>query len=88
MDQSDRGRTCATTQRMRAILGTRLVLAAVLALSGCGQDSGPAPAAIPAESYGRIDITYPLDETLFPPDIAAPTFVWVDEADNAEQWKV
>jgi tetratricopeptide (TPR) repeat protein len=73
---------------MRAILGTRLVLAAVLALSGCGQDSGPAPAAIPAESYGRIDITYPLDETLFPPDIAAPTFVWVDEADNAEQWKV
>ena len=61
---------------MRAILGTSLVLAAVLALGGCGQDSGPAPAAVPAESYGRIDITYPLDETLFPPDIAAPTFVW------------
>ena len=73
---------------MRAILRNRLVLAAVLALSGCGQDSGPAPAAVPAESYGRIDMTYPLDETLFPPDIAAPTFVWVDEADNAERWKV
>ena len=54
------------------------MLAAVLALSACGQGSGPAPLAFPREPFGGIEIKYPLDETLFPPEIVAPTFVWSD----------
>jgi len=65
-----------------------LCLAAALALSACGQNSGPAPLAFPGEPSGRLEIVYPLDETLFPPEIVAPTFVWSDETGGVGQWEV
>jgi len=65
-----------------------LLLAAALALCACG-DPGPAPPlAFPSEPSGRLQITYPLDETLFPPEIVAPTFVWSDETEGVERWEV
>ena len=48
-----------------------LLLAAVLALSACGKGSAPAPLAFPSEPVGGMEIKYPLDETLFPPEIVA-----------------
>jgi tetratricopeptide (TPR) repeat protein len=36
----------------------------------------------------RLAITYPLEGTLFPPESVAPTFVWKDEAANADHWYV
>ena len=36
----------------------------------------------------RLRITYPLDETLFPPEIVAPTFVWEDATGGADRWWV
>jgi hypothetical protein len=75
-----------------------LVIAAAFALGACGQSSTPSPAqvaspepapiAFPSEPAGRLEIRYPLDETLFPPDIAAPTFVWNDETEGVAQWEV
>ena len=59
-----------------------LLLATVLALSACGKGSEPAPLAFPSEPSGGIEIKYPLDETLFPPEIVAPTFVWSDKTDG------
>jgi tetratricopeptide (TPR) repeat protein/Tol biopolymer transport system component len=54
----------------------------------CG-DPGPAPPlAFPSEPSGRLEITYPLDETLFPPEIVAPTFAWSEETEGVERWEV
>ena len=60
----------------------------VLALSACGKGSEPAPFAFPSEPFGGIEIKYPLDETLFPPEIVAPTVVWSDETDGVDKWIV
>ena len=66
-----------------------LLLAAALALCACGRDSAPGPPlAFPSEPSGRLEITYPLDETLFPPEIVAPTFVWSDETEGVARWMV
>ncbi len=60
----------------------------MLALGACGKGSGPAPLAFPDEASGGIEIKYPLDETLFPPEIVAPTFVWSDATERVEKWEV
>jgi len=36
----------------------------------------------------RIAIDYPLNGSVFPPDMAAPTFLWRDPAANADTWKI
>ena len=65
-----------------------LLLAALLALSACEKASAPAPLAFPSESSGGIEIQYPLEGTLFPPDIVAPTFVWSDKTAGVTIWTV
>ena len=65
-----------------------LPLAALLALCACGDPGPPPPLAFPSQPAGRLAITYPLDETLFPPEIVAPTFVWSDETEGVERWEV
>lgn len=37
---------------------------------------------------GALDISYPLDETLFPPDIVAPTVFWEDQTEGVTDWRV
>ncbi|MGB5223153.1 MAG: hypothetical protein WBN60_19130, partial [Polyangiales bacterium] len=66
-----------------------LLLAASLALFACKRDSrAPEPLAFPNAPTGRLEITYPLDETLFPPEIVAPTVVWGDKTDGVVKWQV
>ena len=36
----------------------------------------------------RISIDYPLNGSVFPPDMAAPTFLWRDPATTAEAWQI
>jgi len=36
----------------------------------------------------RIVIVYPLNGTVFPPDMAAPTVIWRDPAASARTWKI
>jgi len=38
--------------------------------------------------YGNLTIRYPLNETLFPPDIVAPTFRWEDENSTVATWLI
>jgi tetratricopeptide (TPR) repeat protein len=38
--------------------------------------------------YSGLSILYPLDETLFPPEIIAPTFRWKDENSESDTWLV
>ena len=39
-------------------------------------------------TYDNLTIHYPLDETLFPPDIVAPTFRWEDDDSGADTWLI
>ncbi len=39
-------------------------------------------------SYGGLTIAYPLDETLFPPEIVPPTFCWKDDNADCDRWLV
>jgi Flp pilus assembly protein TadD len=64
------------------------LLASVLVLGACGKGAGPAPLAFPSEPSGGLAISYPLDETLFPPEIVAPTFVWSDKTEGVQKWMV
>ncbi len=76
------------------------VLALSVVLSGCPapREEGGEPVAADSSRTGnaqlntsnarRLEITYPLDQTVFPPDIAAPTFRWEDGGSGAESWLV
>ena len=70
------------------LLGASLLLATALALGGCRPDAEPAPLAFPDGPSGQLQIAYPLDGTLFPPEIVAPTFVWEDETEGVASWTV
>jgi len=37
---------------------------------------------------GHLSITYPANNTVFPPEIAAPTFMWEDEIERVDRWLV
>lgn len=38
--------------------------------------------------YSGLTINYPLDETLFPPEIVPPTFRWKDNSAKSDRWLV
>ncbi len=45
-------------------------------------------AASMSEDLLSLKVDYPLDEAVFPPDMAAPTFVWSDTAAKADTWLI
>jgi tetratricopeptide (TPR) repeat protein len=70
------------------LIGAISLLITASILAGCQQESGSTRLSFPAQAAGQLEITYPLDETLFPPDIAAPKFHWRDETEGVGQWQV
>ncbi|MHC5185186.1 MAG: TolB family protein, partial [Planctomycetota bacterium] len=38
--------------------------------------------------YARVTLDYPFDNTVFPPDIVAPTFLWHDSRAESDQWLI
>ena len=42
----------------------------------------------PQTSYQKLAIVYPYNESVFPADIAAPTFEWIEKEANAGSWLV
>jgi len=89
MDPRQRARASRSPRAWTVAARAALSLASGLVLSACGADSGAqAPLAFPGEPFGRLEITYPLDETLFPPEIVAPTFRWSDASEGVEEWQV
>jgi len=43
---------------------------------------------VDGSQYGGLTISYPLDETLFPPEVAAPTVRWRDSHADSDIWLV
>ncbi len=70
-----------------------LALGAGLVVGSMNHDcawSGIAAAARAADeaTHARLQITYPLEGTLFPPESVAPTFLWEDTSAHAQRWNV
>ena len=57
------------------------ILAALLAGVGMA-------AAWAGNEPGRISIDYPINGSMFPPDMVAPTFMWRDPAPNIATWRI
>jgi Flp pilus assembly protein TadD len=55
--------------------------AAFSPVSGAGQ-------APPQSQPAKITIDYPLNGSIFPPEITPPTFLWRDPSDSASRWVV
>jgi tetratricopeptide (TPR) repeat protein len=85
LSHDDRGRP----RRPALHAGLALLLAAALGLGACGKQApSSAKLEFPSAATGSLAISYPLDETLFPPEIVAPTFVWKDESKGVANWVV
>jgi len=67
-----------------------VALAVGLFIAGCDRDpSTPAIIAAAADATAaRLQITYPIEGTLFPPESVAPTFVWEDKTGTVDRWYV
>lgn len=66
-------------------------IAAVALLAGCKGDLRTEEILRHYEEKGNyvaLTILYPLDGTLFPPEIVAPTFHWEDRQSKADAWLV
>ncbi|MGB5325288.1 MAG: tetratricopeptide repeat protein [Pseudomonadales bacterium] len=65
-----------------------LLLSILLALTACQRDVAREQVAPSAAESFNLAITYPQDQTLFPPEIVAPTFVWEGDSEGVEHWQV
>jgi Flp pilus assembly protein TadD len=78
--------------RRHASVGLAIVLVALASLLlHCNRDREASTEAIltfaaSARHEGQLEIKYPQDGTLFPPEIVAPTFLWSDESSAADRW--
>ena len=76
-----------------AVAGASAVAIAVLVVVS-GRSADPTAKILSAFREDRqynssvLKIEYPLDETLFPPEIVPPTFRWTDDGDDADTWLV
>ncbi len=73
----------------RVLLAPISVIAATFLVCGAaaGTDSETAQAA-PTASAAKITVDYPLNGSVFPPDITAPTFLWRDPSETATRWAI
>ncbi|UCF32765.1 MAG: tetratricopeptide repeat protein [Phycisphaerales bacterium] len=79
-------------KQMTLSLGTVALASFAVTLSCSRQSEGPAGAVLAAyddeADYTGLTIDYPLNETLFPPEIAPPTFHWKDDDPRSDTWLV
>jgi tetratricopeptide (TPR) repeat protein len=61
-----------------------LLIAGKSLLSGASASGTTSPVGTAA----KITIDYPLEGSVFPPEITPPTFLWRDAADSAKRWVV
>ena len=67
-------------------LGAILAVSLISVTSASAQAQGGQGAI--AAHLGSITIDYPQDDSLFPPEITPPTFIWRDTTDGATRWQI
>lgn len=77
-------------RRLAARAAGSVLLVAGLLLAGCDREPGSAQlAAAASDATGtRLQIRYPQEGTVFPPEIVAPTVVWDDATAGVDRWYV
>ena len=73
------------------IAATAVVIGAGIAITFCRRpyDAEYILAIYDSDAeYGVLEIRYPLDKTIFPPEIVPPTFTWEDADADSEAWLV
>jgi Flp pilus assembly protein TadD len=79
--------------KLKKLVCAHVVFAAVLSagslfiVSGAGRSSGKDRSTAPS-TPAAINIDYPLDGSVFPPEITSPTILWHDVTDTAKRWVV
>lgn len=65
---------------------------AVTLVSGSSRESLPGEPRVVDSGSDRstavLSVLYPVDKTLFPPDMAAPVFCWQDSTSGADTWRL
>jgi tetratricopeptide (TPR) repeat protein len=76
-------------QGWKGLRRVAVVVMAVLAALGAATHNWRGRAVIGAmDAPAPITIDYPLNRSIFPPDMAAPTFEWRDAAESATKWQI
>jgi Flp pilus assembly protein TadD len=57
----------------------------LMGVAGLSRSSGR-DYALPANQPAKIIVDYPLDGSVFPPEITPPTFLWRDASETAKRW--
>ncbi|MFY9748047.1 MAG: tetratricopeptide repeat protein [Acidobacteriaceae bacterium] len=66
-----------------------IAAAAAILIMLPGLRRSPRPGVLAAEAAPQpIAIDYPLNRSVFPPDITPPTFLWLDPAEAASRWRI
>ncbi len=92
--QSEKGRKLNIPGSESLCAAPKWLAVAVFVLIGCAREiDAPVDGDRQAKETSRtagagLEITYPHDQTLFPPDIAAPTVRWTDSSDMASLWRI
>jgi hypothetical protein len=71
----------------RTILLPGLLLALAASASD-GVEAGQSPVPTRGRATASVAIDYPEDGSVFPPEIAAPTFLWRDGAKGVASWRI
>ena len=58
----------------------------ILLFAGISSLKASAPLSEAPTSLSRISVEYPLEGSVFPPEITAPVFLWRDANQSAKQW--
>jgi tetratricopeptide (TPR) repeat protein/Tol biopolymer transport system component len=81
-----KGRTVSRFSVAFVMLG---VIVTVFSMPGEGRAAQVKSLPVPVAAHlASITIDYPVDGSIFPPEITPPTFMWRDDASNATVWRI
>jgi len=84
--EGEKGSTLSRTRVTLLILGA--IVAAVSWLGERAAAQSKSGQSASAAHLASITIDYPLDGSIFPPEIIPPTFIWRDAAEKATRWRI
>jgi Flp pilus assembly protein TadD len=72
----------------RALIAGIAGAVSVLLVCGAALNSSNSQSASPAPQPAKITMDYPLEGSVFPPEITAPNFLWHDPTGTATRWQI
>lgn len=74
---------------VRCVIPLLVGVGSIFAMSGARQrETSRGDQAQPVNAQAIITVDYPLNGSVFPPEITAPTFLWRDSSKTANRWMI